>query len=59
MSKIERLEQIVEGCLKRRADGERVDPEEVVQAHPDLAESLRERLASLYPTDATASRTPC
>jgi tetratricopeptide (TPR) repeat protein len=42
-----RADEVVGRCRERLDRGERVDPDEVVREHPDLAEILRPRLAAL------------
>src|SRR3989442_1184741 len=45
---------LVAEFLERREQGQYVDPEEFVRAHPDVADRLREALASFQWMDATA-----
>jgi serine/threonine protein kinase/tetratricopeptide (TPR) repeat protein len=52
----ELAEEIVVRCRERVERGERVDPEEVIRAHPDMAENLRERFAALRLLDAAFAR---
>ena len=42
-----RIEEILGEWLDRRDAGERVDPEEVIAAHPELSEELRRRFKAL------------
>ncbi|MHC4861834.1 MAG: hypothetical protein ACYTDY_17280, partial [Planctomycetota bacterium] len=51
MSEEDRLAEIVGDWLDRRGRGECVDPEEVIQAHPELAVALRTRFATLAALD--------
>jgi hypothetical protein len=47
MDSKERLADILGEWYERRDRGEAIDPEDVIEAHPDLAEGLRARFAAL------------
>jgi serine/threonine protein kinase/tetratricopeptide (TPR) repeat protein len=47
MNRGRRADEIVGRCRERLDRGERVDPDEVLREHPDLAEILRPRLMAL------------
>ena len=47
MSFDDRATEILAACRERLDRGEAVDPEEVVRAHPELADTLRRRFAAL------------
>ena len=48
MNDSDRLDEILGDWQERRDQGDLVDPEEVIQAHPDLADELRARFAALH-----------
>ena len=48
--------EIVVRCRERVERGESVDPEEVIRAHPDMADNLRERFAALRRLDQAFAR---
>jgi tetratricopeptide (TPR) repeat protein len=51
MDKEARVVAILGAWRRRRDEGETIDPEEVVRAHPDLAAELRERFAVMHAVD--------
>src|SRR5262245_28650343 len=52
MNRDDRIDELVGEFLQRMERGERPDMEEVLRAEPDLADTLRERLAVVVQLDA-------
>ena len=51
MPDADRLAEILGDWYERRDRGEAVDPQDVIDAHPDLADALRARFAALHLVD--------
>ena len=51
-----RLTHIVEDVIRCRSDGERVNDEAVIDAHPELAPELKEQLCELRQVEEAEQR---
>ena len=56
MTADDRIASILREWIEARDRGEEVDPEEVIAAHPELADELRERFETLSLLDAAAEQ---